>query len=200
MGDKAPTPAHSPQLHYEDKLHEVDHFQEIIGFKQPHGFQNLGEAQQHDVPSQPAEGERPVGTCHAAARARPRRLSGGRGAMPAAPLKRGWRRAARRSQQGGRSPPPPLPGAGHIHRPQRAAAGQGLPAVRLLHGGTEGGSSCRERLRALRRSGAARLPCAGSTASPAGRAAGREQGERHGNRGSGTGTGAAAREPGTGST
>lgn len=96
MGGKTPPPAHSPQLHYEDKLHEVDHFQEIIGFKEPHGFQHLGEAQQHDVPSQPAEGERPVRTCHAGARARPRRLSegrrsprpGGSGAMPAASLKK----------------------------------------------------------------------------------------------------------------
>lgn len=78
MGHKAPPCAHSPQLHYEDKLHEVNHFQKIIGFEQPHGFQNLGEAQQHDVPSQPVEGERPVRTCHAVARARPRRLSEGR--------------------------------------------------------------------------------------------------------------------------
>lgn len=32
-------------------------------------------------------------------------------------------------------PPPPLPGAGHIDGPQHAAAGQGLPAVLLLHAG-----------------------------------------------------------------
>lgn len=93
-GTGAPPPAHSPQLHYEDKLHEVDHFQEIIGFKQPHGFQNLGEAQQHDVASQPAEGERPVRTCHAAAGARPRRRSKGR-------------RPARPREAAGRCPLPP---------------------------------------------------------------------------------------------
>lgn len=33
----------------------MDCFQKIVGFKQPHGFQNLGEAQQHDVPRQPVK-------------------------------------------------------------------------------------------------------------------------------------------------
>lgn len=70
------------------------------------------------------------------------------------------------THRSGRSPPLPLPGAGHIHGPQQAAAGQGLPAVLLLHAGAgeraRPGASAREGVRALRRS-AARPPRGGAT-------------------------------------
>jgi len=49
--DKASPVAHSPQLHYENKLHKMDCFQEIVGFKEAHRLQKLGEAQQHNIPS-----------------------------------------------------------------------------------------------------------------------------------------------------
>ena len=61
--DKASPSVHSPQLYYKEKLHKVDPFQKIVGFKQLHSFQNLGEAQQDDIPSQPAKGERAVCIC-----------------------------------------------------------------------------------------------------------------------------------------
>lgn len=203
MGHKAPPCAHSPQLHYEDKLHEVNHFQKIIGFEQPHGFQNLGEAQQYDVPSQPAEGERPIRTCHAVARARTRRLSEGR-RLPAPGRAWGDARcpplegtATGRPPASAERPLPPAAVTGRWAHPQAPARRRRPgPARRTAAPWRDGGSSCRERLRALRRSsGAARLPCAGSTASPAGSAARRERGERDGNRdGSGTGAGDGERE------
>lgn len=49
--DKASPVAHSPQLHYENKLHKMHRFQKIVGFKEAHRFQKLGEAQQHNIPS-----------------------------------------------------------------------------------------------------------------------------------------------------
>lgn len=109
--------------------------------------------------------------------------------MLAAPLK-GRCRAARRGQQGGRSPPPPLPGAGHIHRPQRAAAGQGLPAVRLRHGGTERGGSCRERSERSGAQGRPACPAPGAPHRPrAVRPSGTERTGREPGTGKGTGEG-----------
>lgn len=92
-------------------------------------------------------------------------------------------------------PLPPAAVTGRWAHPQAPARRRRLgPARRTAAPWRRERSSCKERLRALKSSGAARLPCAGSTASPAGSAAGQERGEADGNQGSGTGAGNGKRE------